>query len=1073
MSTFSKTSKGSGAGLLVSVMLLLTLFASAAVYAQVVGGLLSGTVTDQSGAVIPGAQISIKNVATGVTTNATTDAAGFYAAANLLPGTYDVTTEASGFSTKVETGVTITVGSKEVLNLALRVGRVTETVQVAGQAAAVQLATSSVSAEVNSTTVRELPLNGRSWTDLANLQPGVTALTTQPAFTGSTAGSTARGNRGYGAQLSISGGRPVQNNYRLDGISINDYANGAPGSVLGVSLGVDAIQEFSVLTSNYSTEYGRTSGGVVNAITRSGTNQFHGDAYEFLRNNALDARNFFDYLPAPNRLPPFKRNQFGASGGGPIRKDQTFIFADYEGIRQSKGVAQLPTVPTAAARTGDLSTGQVVVDPSVTKYLGFWPLPNLPVSPGSDTGQFAFTAQQVLSENFFTTRIDHKISDRDSIFGTYLYDNTPFTSPDRLDAVAVVSQTNRQVVALEESHIFGPALVNSIRAGYSRVGAGLNQGGVAINPLSADKSLGSSPGQNAAPVSVAGISGFSGGLGSLDRFSHGWNSFQGYDDAFLLRGTHSLKFGGAVERMDYNTIGRVNGAGNWAFGSLNNFLTNIPQSFQGAFVNTLSPRGYRETLFGAYIQDDWRWRPNLTLNVGLRYEMTTVPTEVQGKLSHLLTLTDAKPHLGSPLFSNPTLHNFEPRVGFSWDPFHNGKTAVRGGFGLFDVLPLPYWIELLEDRAAPFYLLGAVQPAPAGSFFSGGYPLLGVGSFSATYIEPHPHRNYVMQWNLDIQRALAPNLTLMVAYVGSRGVHQQFKVDDADMVIPKNTPQGYEWPVPQGSGTKINPNFGSLRAVFWSGNSYYDALEAGVTKRLSHGVQLQGSFTWGKSIDDHSGGAASDSYGNSLSSLHWYDLRLDKAVSDFNIGRTLDVSAVWQAPSPKWSSNTANWLLDGWELGFIYKVNDGVGVTPVLGGDPLGQNSSDPWDFPDRLSGPDCSSLVNPGNPNNYIKLQCFAFPNPVTRIGNSGRNIVIGPGLSNLDFSLFKNSYIKRISENFNAQFRVEFFNVLNRSNFQAPIDNNTIFDQSGNLQVGSAGVLDSTVTDAREIQFALKLIW
>src|SRR5487761_1719876 len=301
------------------VVLAFALFTPTLLHAQVAGATLSGSVTDASGAVIPRAKVSIKNVATGVVRSAAADQAGFYSAPNLLPGTYDITASAPGFNTEVQTGITLTVGSQQVLNMTLQVGKVSQTIQVSSQAPAVQLSSSAISEVVNSTTVRQLPLNGRSWVDLANLQPGVAAVETQPAFTHGA-------DRGSGAQISIAGGKPVQNNYRLDGISLNDYANGGPGSVLGVSLGVDAIQEFSVITSNYSAAYGRTSGGVINAITRSGTNQFHGSAYEFIRNSSLDARNFFDYLPAPQRNPPFRRNQFGVSGGGPIRKDKTFIF---------------------------------------------------------------------------------------------------------------------------------------------------------------------------------------------------------------------------------------------------------------------------------------------------------------------------------------------------------------------------------------------------------------------------------------------------------------------------------------------------------------------------------------------------------------------------------------------------------------------------------------------------------------------------------------------------------------------------------------------------------------------------
>src|ERR1700730_1700692 len=406
--------------------------------AQVAGATLSVTVTDQSGGVVPKAEISIKNIATGGTRAGTTDPAGFYSAPNLLPGSYDVTATAPGFSSEVHSGITLTVGGQEVLNFTLQVGQVTQTVEVAGEALTVQLASSAISAVVNSNTVRELPLNGRSWTDLATLQPGVDAIQTQPSF----GAGPDRGKRGFGSQITVAGARPQQNNYRLDGITINDYDNGAPGSVLGGDLGVDAIQEFSVLTSNYSTEYGRTSGGVVNAITRSGTNQFHGGVYEFLRNSALDARNYFD-----GTIPPFRRNQFGADVGGPIRKDKMFVFGDYEGIRSSKGITSVDTVPSLAARNGILcslpDSGSSCtpaplpggVDPSARQYLSFWPLPNGGIQPGTngDIGKFTFAGQQIINENFFTIRIDNKISDHESLAATYLGGPTTYHSTSRLN----------------------------------------------------------------------------------------------------------------------------------------------------------------------------------------------------------------------------------------------------------------------------------------------------------------------------------------------------------------------------------------------------------------------------------------------------------------------------------------------------------------------------------------------------------------------------------------------------------------------------------------------------------------
>src|SRR4030088_1602500 len=377
-----------GRGLLVCVMLFLAVVASTPVYAQVAGATLSGTATDASGAAVPNAKASIKNSATGVVREVTTDSAGFYSAPNLLPGVYSITVAATGFSSSVQTGLTLTVGASKALNIALQVGQVSERVEVTATAPAVELTSSTISGEVDSTTERELPLNGRDWTQLATLQPGVVSVRVE-------AGASNRGNRGYGTLLTISGHQPFENNYRINGISINDYSNGSPGSSIGVNLGVDAVQEFSVLTSNYTAEYGRASGGVINGITKSGTNGFHGDAYYFIRDKILDAKNYFD--DPTQSIPPFHRDQFGVAGGGPIIKNKTFIFADYEGIRQRKSDTFSNIVPSAAARTGTLcshpdgscTTSTITVDPKVVPYLGFYPLPNIPGIVGNgDTGIF-------------------------------------------------------------------------------------------------------------------------------------------------------------------------------------------------------------------------------------------------------------------------------------------------------------------------------------------------------------------------------------------------------------------------------------------------------------------------------------------------------------------------------------------------------------------------------------------------------------------------------------------------------------------------------------------------------------
>src|SRR5882762_9900955 len=1132
------------------MILAISILGAGHAYAQVAGATLTGTVKDSSGAVIPNAQVLITEVATGVTRTVSPVAAGLYTAPNLLPGSYDVRVSATGFSTQLQKGVTLTVGAQQVLDFMMKVGQMTQTVEVTTEAPTVELTSSELGATVNSTTVRELPLNGRSWTELANLQPGVVAAETHAAV---------NVNRGYGAQLSMSGARPQQNNYRLDGISINDYSNGGPGSVLGQNLGVEAIQEFSVLTSNYSAEYGKTSGGVVNAISQSGTNQYHGSVYEFLRNSALDSPGYLEN----GIVPPFKLNQFGASAGGPIRKDRTFIFGDYEGVRRSKGTIQSGHVPSEAVLgigTGpggaqgpstlcsnppgpdpdnpcstqtlsDFVAGQTKytnpnpdsttgIDTAVLKYLPFFHLPNAGTTGNGDFGLYNFVRQEVVSENYFTTRVDQKISAKDSLFGTYVYDYSPSTHPDILNNVLQQSIAKRQIAAFEENHIFSPVLVNSFRLGYNRDHANANAPLKALNPTAADTTQGwaqglnpslSPPRMQLSPLNtVPGL--------APPTFSYAWNAYQVYDDAFLTRGLHSLKFGVGIERDQLNeTTNTGDYLGIFKFGSIEAFLTNNPKSVAGVVPGLASPRYMRLTIVGAYIQDDWRFRPNLTLNLGLRYEMSTVLSETKGKLTNLPTLDAAQPNLGDPYFSNPTLRNFEPRIGFAWDPFRNGKTAVRGGFGMFDVLPMLYTTVTMNGRGAPFFQLASPPPGtklPQGSFPDGALPFIqsaGVVPLEYGFVEHHPHRNYVMQWNLNVQRQLAPSLTAVVGYVGSHGVHQAFRADDGNIVLPTLTSAGYLWPNAVGDGKLINTNanVGAIRFLNWPGSSSYNALQIGVKKQMSHGLQIQGSYTWGKSMDNNSGVIAGDTFGNGIGSLQWFDLKLSRAVSDYNVPRVLVVNASWQIPTIKSVPTALGWAVNDWELGGILKVSDGPPFTPTFGtggGDPLGLNSTDPWAFPDRLSGPGCSSLVNPGNPNNYIKTQCFSPPTAPSvaffdapaplgcdpafgqstdpqapqylwcfnKRGNAGRNILPGPGLVNLDFSLFKNNPIRRISEAFNVQFRAEIFNILNHANFALPVepDNTDVFDESG-ASTGTEGLLTKTTTSSRQIQFALKVIW
>jgi len=1037
--------------ILVALAFLIGILGCIQVQARLRDRTLSGKVISPSGTPVANARLVLKNSTSSDIRSATVKSDGTYLLANLLPGTYEIIASAQGFADAHAT-VVISADGNPVVNLVMQPASTTG-------ASGGEAGSSTVKGDVT-TSVSELPLNGRSASDVAALEPGVATARTQ---------ASGQAQRGFGTEMTISGGRPRQNDSRLDGISVNDYSNGPPGSALGVNLGVDAVEQFSVLTSNYPAQHGRSSGGIIGASTRSGTNEIHGSVYEFFRNSALDARNFFD-----TQKPPFRRNQFGASLGGPILKDRTFIFGDYEGLRSSLGVTQVDTVPSAAALAGNLSTGQIKVDPTVLSFVtAFYPLPNGALLGAGDTGIFTFSGQQVTPENYFTIKVDHKASEQDAISGTYMFDTGTVRQPDELNDKRTGYDSRRQVFTVNEEHTFNPHFLSSFRVGINRVVTTTGLTFPSGNSHASDPSFGTVPGKNAAGVSVTGLTQFSGGLGSPSNYKFHWTSIQAYEDLSLNRGKHSVKFGFGVERLRDNILAVSDAGGVFSFNSLSDFLTNVPFFLSAAIPSAVTGRGFRQTILGAYIQDDWRWRPNVTVNLGLRYEMATVPTEVQGKLTTLRNITDATPHVGDPLFSNPTLRNFEPRIGLSWDPFSNGKTAISAGFGMFDVLPLPYLIQFNELFSAPFFQLGSATNLPSGSFPSDAFAFVsGASNARQAYFDPHPKRNYVMQWNLTIQRELAKDLSAMVGYVGSRGLHQPFRVEDVDIVVPALTSQGYLWPSPAGSGTRLNLNAGRITAGFWSGDSYYDALEVQIKKKMGRG-SLEGSYTWGKSIDTSSGSLVGDEYSNSISSPLFFNPRLNRGLSDFNVAQNLEVNYTWEIGTPKWASGSKGWALGGWQIGGVFEASTGVPFTPGFGGDTLGVKSTDPnIDVPNLIAGPGCGSPVNPGNPVGYIKTQCFAVPNPIILRGNLGRNTLIGPGLVNFDFSLFKNNYIKRISDRFNAQFRAEFFNILNHPNFAPPLDNRNIFDSAGN-RVANAGLITSTQTPSRQIQFAVKLIW
>lgn len=922
-------------------------------------------------------------------------------------------------------------------------------------------ATTGTGGVEDTSTVRDLPSNGRDWAQAATLQAGVNSVKTQQDASDSNSG---RGQRGFGAQISVSGGRPQQNNYIMNGISIADYANSAPGSVLGLDLGADAVERVSVMTSNYPAEFGRSSGGVINAVTHSGTPQLHGSAYEYLRNSAFDAKNYFD---GP-QIPPFSRNQFGAAVGGPLaRHGRAVFFGNYEGLRQSLGVTRLDIVPSAAARTGQLSTRTVSVDPQAARYLVFFPLPNRGTTGNGDTGNYAFSGQQVTPEDYFTGRADVRLTGEDSVTTSYVFDRSETTQPDPFNIRIDEIRTERNVLSVEETHKISSQTFNSLRLGFNRVVAEIGLTPTAIQPIASDTSYGFLPGKTSGNINIVGLSNLGGGLGSASPYRFHWTSLQAYDDVTYTCGRQNLRFGLAVERMRDNMFATANPNGVFTFNSLEDFLTNRPYSFAVSIPGTPSPRDLRQTLFAIYAQDNIRITPRLTLNLGLRYETVSVPTETRDKLSTLRTLSDTTPHLGNSYFANPTHNNWEPRVGVAYDVMGTGRYLLKAGSGIFDVLPLPYEFELISQNVAPFLLNSTPTNLPSGSFPGPAVQLaLTAASLHYVYIEPAPKRNYVAQWNLSLEVQPTHSTSLVVGYVGSRGIHQPFRADDANIVLPTRTASGYTWPA-LGSGTRINPTAGRIDYLAWRGDSNYHALQAQLRATL-HGLTLQSSYTWSKSLDTGSGTIAGDQFSNSTPNLPWYDLSLNYGPSDFNVGQTVSVHLTYSFGAP----THAGWYLKHWRAVGNFTASSGSPFTPIIGGDPLGAKSVEPFDVPNRVSRQGCENATNHHNPSAYLKLQCFSFPTPATTLGNLRRNSIVGPGLQTFDISFFKDSSLGRIRKDLNLQLRAELFNLFNHPNLAPPLEHRAMFNAQG-APINGAGQIVATTTPSRQVQFGIKLTW
>jgi Carboxypeptidase regulatory-like domain/TonB-dependent Receptor Plug Domain len=1098
-----------------AIIAIAAMLGAASLRAQVTGATVVGKVTDATGSVVPNAQVDLLRVSTGTHRSVTTNESGSYTVPNLLPGTYTITVTAPSFGSEVTNGLELEVGQNVEENYTLKPGTVSEQVDVTSSTPAIDLASSQISNVVNAATMRQLPLNTRDWTLLATLEPGVSLVRTEKAV----AVGADRGNRGFGAQLAIAGGRPQQNNYRIDGISINDYSNGAPGSVSGENLGVDAIEEFSVVTANASAEYGREAGGVINAVTRAGTNQYHGTVFEFLRNDRFDANSYF-FNPAAGAVEAeqeLRKNQFGGAFGGPIIKNKLFFFGNYEGIRLIQGTPFTVNAPSPNARNGILNCSQVVggvqqpgcptpgpgaagftytvpVTADVASYLKFYGVPTS-TPANSDSGSYIFYGRQVQPEDFAQGRLDQTFSAKDSAHETYMYDNGNYTQPDAENNYLLLSHTNRQLGLLEETHIFSSSFVNTARAGVSRNLANISNTAPGPNALSADTTLGGVPGKTASSLVIGGLTNFGGGLNAPSQYNFYWTSIQAYDDAFYTIRNHTIRFGGAFERMRNDIVATSSPAGLYTFSSVADFIANRVQIFSAQLPGSVPEKGLRQTLGGGYILDDWKARSNLTLNLGVRYEATSVPTDVHGDLSRLVNLTDVAPKLGGQYFSNPTLKDVEPRIGLVYDPTGSGKTAVRAGFGIFDTLPLLYQFELLSSLAAPYLEVGSVnytntampyttaQPGD-GKFAHGSFNSIATAGTAAqpylglrqSYIQPDPPRSYLMEWSLNVEHTFGKDYTAYLGFVGSKGVHQPFRSDELNTVQPVSylNPEQPTFPKP-GTAAVLNPNVGQIAGIFYNAPTYYDGLQASLTKKMSHGLQAQASYTYSKALDLGSAIVAGDPFGNSISGLFFFDPLTRKGVADFNVPNMFTLSYLYEIPHAKAFHGALDAALNGWQLSGIYFAQNGLPFTPTIAGDALGLKGSAPYDVPNQVAG--CNkSVTRPLGGVHDINLSCYTFPatNPdgTNTLGNVSRNSLRGPAINELDFSVVKNTSFRAVSEHMNLQFRAEAYNLLNHPNFSPPIANRTLFNANGST-VGTYGNITATATNMRQIQLAVKLLF
>lgn len=1032
-----------------SLLFILTL----SVFAQT-SSTITGGIKDSNGAVLVGVKVTATHLDTGLTRTTTSEAEGRFVFPSLPVGLYRLNAEASGFEPLVFPDVNLTVNETTEVALVMKVAGLTANLTVDSGEALVNTQTPELSYLVSERAIRELPLNGRNYTDLALLQPGVIPYSHRDG------GSVVA----HGLGMSINGQDPRSNVYLLDGTPQNDFTNGPAGSAASTVLGVETIKEFRVEANSYGAEFGRNAGGQINAVSKSGTNGWHGSLYEFLRNDNLDARNFFD----PPRRPEFKRNQYGGSVGGPIKRDRTFFFFGYEALRENLGQTIRTVVPDLNARNGALPTGPVTVNAAVRPYLDEFPLPN-GNNLGGGLAEYNFGFNRSLTQHFSQTRVDQNWSMRQQSFARYTFDNAEQRLPTDYPQFPRAFRSRNQFFTAEHHLIQSERTIHSFRFGFSRTRVGQAVESHTTQPLApfipGRESLGN--------IDIGGFPRFGPQTSVSVKLTQ--NVFGSEYGVVHTRGRHIIKAGGLVEHYQDNMVNPTFSLGIWTFANLSNFLRNNPTSFLGLTPNGALDRYWRFTLFAGYVQDTMRIHPRLTLNGGLRYETATLPVDIYGRDSALPSLSDRAPTLG-PLYRNPTHLNLSPRVGFAWDVFGDGKTSVRGGYGIYFNTnnQQNLIVTVTNPPATPRIAIGFTATSPCRPAFPAA-PLSCAFANSIRPVQFDLDNPYVNVYNLSVQRELPWDTVVTLGYAGSRGIHL-LRSNDVNTAVPIIRADGTPF-YPAGA-PRQNTAFSTIELKSSDGNSWYNAMIFEVRKRWSRNFSIQSSYTFSRNIDTTQASTffSDATNGTTTAFPEFPGLNYNKGLADYHAKHNWVVNFMWDLPFARNLEGTAKTLLDGWQLAGINNARSGNPLTVFVAANrsrSLWQPSLGPGIGRDRASmapGFTYETAVT-GNPDQYFNPAAFVLP-PAGTLGDTGRGAFIGPNFRSLDLALIKQTRLSRwLGDAGSLQLRVEAFNVLNRPNFAPPALTAFAGAADGEAPLSTFGRIRSTVNSSRQIQLGLRL--